>query len=871
MNNENLTSAVMAPGSVASDFVAPAGIGVDPATTTASGPATCDHCGLPAPPRHSNELTFCCSGCRGAYHLIHQWGLEDYYALRDRLLDNQSTAPVQEKPSSEAAWDDLDEAGLLGDSTPRAVGNGLVCSRLAIDGVHCGACVWLIERVTSLCPGWHDARVGMHDHSLEVTYDPSVTKLSKIAAQLSKIGYRVFPWVEGSSDARFRQENRQRLVQIAIAGFCAMNAMWIAIAIYAGEFSGIAESHITLLRSAGVLLGVVSAFVPGKPFFTGAWAAIRTRTPHMDLPIALGVGVGAIAGVVSLLTNHPDVYFDSVAVLVFFLLVGRWIQFRQQHRAADAVSLLMRMTPSISIRVDAEGVQHKVATNSLQVGDLYYVMAGESVPVDGKIVEGNTSLDRSLMTGESLPVTLAAGDEIEAGTINLRSPITAVATATRAQSRISKLMKLVEDASLTRTPIVQLADAIAARFVIMLLGLAALTVAIWWHVDPMQAASHSVALLIVACPCALALATPLAIAVTLGRAAKRKLLIRSGEILERLSQNGTVWFDKTGTLTAGRPQLITSELDDELLALCASLESHSTHPLARAIVDAATKRSLPLHPLEAISEVELQTGAGIRGMVAKRHIAIGNLSFVKQSVLQVEASTLADMARLASAGQTPVLVAVDGEIAAVLGIGDAIRPDAQVTIDALKQRGWKVGVLSGDHPATVESIARRLGVDAIWIRGGMSPEQKLQVIEQSREAGQTVLMVGDGVNDAAALAAADVGIAIRGGAEASLHAAPIYLADGDLRGVVDLIDASKATVRVIRRNFRVSLGYNLLAMTLAVCGVISPLIAAILMPISSLTILSLTLSSKTFRETQDSTPRDAEYRVDRLSQGAMVS
>jgi Cu2+-exporting ATPase len=841
MNSDILGSSSATPA-----FTPPAEADNSLAGAAANGSDVCDHCGLPAPPRKSNELTFCCSGCRGAYHLIHQWGLEDYYALRDRLMDQQSAEPVADKQVASESWDDLDSAGLLGASTPQEIGDGLVCSRLAIAGVHCGACVWLIERMAILEPGWQSARVGMHDHSLEVTFDPTVTKLSKIAECLSKIGYRVFPWVEGSQVERFRQENRQRLVQIAIAGFCAMNAMWLAVAIYAGEYSGIAHSHITLLRAAGVMLGMVAAFVPGRTFFQGAFGAIRTRTPHMDIPIALGIGVGAIAGVVSLLADHADVYFDSVAVLVFFLLVGRWIQFRQQHRAADAVSLLMRMTPSIAVAVLPDGSHRKVPTSSLQIGDRFYVVAGESVAVDGMIVKGITSIDRSLMTGESLPVTLRDGDAVEAGALNLQSPITIEATATRDQSRITKLMKLVEEASLTRTPIVQLADAIAGRFVVALLGLAALTMVLWWSTDPMKAASHTVALLIVACPCALALATPLAIAVSLGRAAKRKLLIRSGETLERLSKPGIIWFDKTGTLTNGRPELMSQEIDDETLVLCATLESQSTHPLARAIVDAATRRGLQLLPMDEVSGIEQTSGAGIRGIVAGRHLSIGNLSFVKQSVLEVDSQTTSQVSKIAGEGQTPVLIAIDGDVKMVLAIGDSLRTDALTTMEALQQRGWAVGILSGDHPTTVAAIAKRLNLDDAMALGGLSPEQKLQKIEGSRRSKLTTAMVGDGVNDAAALAAADVGIAIRGGAEASLHAAPIYLASGELMGVVQLVDASRATVKVIRRNFRVSLGYNSLAITLAVCGVISPLIAAILMPISSLTILSLTLSSKTF-------------------------
>lgn len=815
-----------------------------PATDAIRTADACDHCGLPAPARKGDELTFCCSGCLGAYQLIHHWGLEDYYALRDRLLDGDAS-PVNTKPTSNVSWDELAEANLLGASKPKEVGDGLVCSRLAIEGVHCGACVWLIEKMATLAPGWKDARVGMHDHSVEVTYDPTLTKLSNIAEQLSGIGYRVLPWVEGSGAERYRNESRGRLVQIAIAGFCAMNAMWIAIAIYAGEYSGIAGSQAALLRIVGVLLGAVAAFGPGRTFFRGAFAALKTRTPHMDLPIALGVGVGAIAGIISLLIGHTDIYFDSVAVLVFLLLVGRWIQFRQQHRAADAVSLLMRMTPSLAVSVAEDGSHRKVSADSLRPGDQFYVIAGETVPVDGRLIEGATAVDRSLMTGESMPLSIGSGDAVEAGSLNLQSPFTAIVIASREDSRITKLMKLVEEASLKRTPIVQLADSIAARFVVIILCLAAFTVAIWWSTDPMQAASHAVALLIVACPCALALATPLAIAVTLGRAAKRKLLIRSGETLERLSRPGKIWFDKTGTLTQGRPQVIVDNLDAHTLALCASLECQSTHPLATAIVDTATQRNVALLSRELVSEVEQTSGAGIRGIVDGYHVSIGTLDFIRRSILELDGATIATVASIAKQGVTPVVVAIDGEISAVIGIGDAIRAEAIQTVELLRQRGWEIGILSGDHPATVNAVAKKLGIIGD-VMGGLSPEQKLLRIEQSRQDGVTLVMVGDGVNDAAALAAADVGISVRGGAEASLQAAPVYLADGSLKGIVNLVDASVATVRVIRRNFRISLFYNSVAVGLAVCGLINPLLAAILMPISSLTILSLTLGSNTF-------------------------
>ncbi|MGV3483917.1 MAG: heavy metal translocating P-type ATPase [Planctomycetaceae bacterium] len=818
-----------------------------PSTTEASHDTdVCDHCGLPAPRRNGTELTFCCSGCRGAYQLVHHWGLEDYYSLRDRLMDRDAVTSVTSKTTEQ--WSDLDDLALLGASSPREVGQGMLCSRLAIDGVHCGACVWLIERMATLLPGCQNARVALHDHSIEITFDPAATKLSRIAEQLAGIGYRVFPWVAGSAGERYRAESRQRLVQIAIAGFCAMNAMWIAIGIYAGEFSGIAHSQLQFLRIAGVMLGLIAAFGPGREFFRGAFAAIKTRTPHMDLPIALGVGVGAIAGVFGVLTSGVDVYFDSVAVLVFLLLVGRWIQFRQQHRAADAVSLLMRMTPALAVRVESDGSRCKVPAPSLRADDLFYVVAGEAIPVDGILQEGASMVDRSLMTGESRPLAVQRGGVVEAGSLNLQSPITVKATASLADSRIMKLMKLVEEAGMSRTPIVQLADSIASRFVMAVLVLAALTMTIWWRSDPMQAASHTVALLIVACPCALALATPLAIAVTLGRAAKRKLLIRSGETLERLSKAGCVWFDKTGTLTMGRPQLTSDSLDDQALSLIASLESQSTHPLSRAFMDAAINRRVALCPTERIAQVEQVSGAGIRGIVDGHFVSVGSVSFARRAALEINDETLADVAAIARRGETPVVFAIDGDIRGVVGIGDTLRPQAVEAIEALRDRGWTIGILSGDHQSAVSVIAQRLGIPHDRALGGLSPEQKLAMMEQSRREHGSVVMVGDGVNDAAALAAADVGIAVRGGAEASLQAAPVYLADSDLHGIVQLIDAARRTVKVIKRNFCVSLFYNSIAVSLAVGGVISPLIAAILMPISSLSILSLTLASKTFEE-----------------------
>lgn len=810
----------------------------------------CAHCGLPAPrPPREGDPAFCCQGCRGAYELIRGWGLDDYYALRDQLGGSGVGGPV--RPPDR--FDELDDPEALGASAPEACGDGLLQTRLAVDGLHCGACSWLIERAARRQPGFESARVRLNDHSVEIVFRPEQTSLSRIARQLARLGYRLSPLAADGGVSQTAMENRKLLVQIAIAGFCAANAMWIAVALYAGMFSGIAGEHATVLRWAGVLLGLLAVAVPGRTFFRGALASLRTRTPHMDLPVALGLSVGAASGVVAAASGRGEVYFDSIAVLVFLLLVGRWVQFRQQRRAADAVSLLMRLTPRMATRVAPDGqATRRVLADRLSVGDTVRVAAGETVPVDGEMAAGESFIDRSLVTGESRPVKVGIGDHVEAGCANLGGSIDILVKATGRDTRVGRLTQLIEDASSARPPIVQWADSIGGWFVTVVIVLASATMAIWFPRDPYAAAENAVALLIVACPCALALATPLALAVAIGRAASHGLLVRGGDVLERLSRRGIVWFDKTGTLTEGRMTLIQWDGDAESLALAAALERSSAHPFAQAVCRAAEDRGLAIGT--AVDSRQI-SGLGMEGTVAGVDVRVGNRRFMEQAAVVMDTAVDATVGRITAIGLSPLLVAVDGRVRAVASLGDSLRPDAAAAVAKLRQAGWRVGILSGDHPSAVQHVADRLGVDESLARGGRDPEAKLQTIHESKRGGRVVVMVGDGVNDAAALAAADVGVAAAGGASASLDAAPVYLQDGRLSGLVDLIAASSRTVRLIRRNFVLSLAYNVAAVLLAMLGLINPLIAAVLMPLSSLTVLGSVLASRTFA-------RDADERVE---------
>jgi Cu2+-exporting ATPase len=811
-------------------------------TATSTTQVACAHCGLPAPaPRIESDPSFCCRGCQGAYELIRGWGLEEFYELQD--------APSQQAAGgAPLPFDDLDDARLLGRSAPLALestsARPLLRSNLAVSGLHCAACVWLIERAPQRIAGWHSATVNMHARTIDIVFDPTAMRLSEIARFLHRLGYDVAPLDDPKNVDETNQADRKILIDVALAGFCAANAMWIAVALYAGQFSGIAAGHAQFLRLAGVALGAAAVVFPGRVFFRSAWASISTRTPHMDLPVALGLSAGLAASLYALVDPNREVYFDSIACLVFFLLTGRWLQMRQQRRAGETVAALVRMSPPIATKLDQAGNRVRVAVNDVSIGDLILVQSGESIPVDGLVVEGESMVDRALLTGESFPIDVLPGSEVEAGTENIQASLIVRVTASGETTRLAAIRNAIVDAAQTRTPIVQLANRIGAWFVIVVIGLAALTVIAWWRIDPSRALSNAVALLIVACPCALALATPLAMAVAIGRLAKQQVLVRSGDCLERLAKPGTIFFDKTGTLTEGRMRVASWFGSTSVLQDIARIESEINHPIAHAIVDYAQAGD---HGTGAdddrftATNVQHRVGRGVTGTVDGHNFEIGSMKLLQSDEVATGTEHERQIAKIVDAGLSPVVVIRDGCCEAVLGVMDPLRHDAAELVGSLRQTGWRVEILSGDHQPAVDRVASRLGVPAEQAHGELSPEDKLAAIRAASQAGP-VVMVGDGVNDAAALAAADVGVAVRGGARASLAAAPVVVGHGRLRGVLDLTRSALQTRRTIHRNFAISIGYNIVAVALAMGGWITPLIAAALMPLSSLTVLGLTLA-----------------------------
>lgn len=677
---------------------------------------------------------------------------------------------------------------------------------LEVDGLHCPSCVAVLERLPQTCDGVRDARVDFGRKRVRIAWDPRRTRLSEVAEAIEELGHSTQP--VASDDPR---PNRSELVRLGVTFALAGNVMLLSAAVYSGADGGWARAF----EWASLLLAIPVVTYGALPFYRGAWGGVRARVPHMDLPVTLGLVGGFTASVYATFAGHGEVYYDSLCALVFLLLLGRRLQTSGQRAALGKAELLWSMTPGDAARWEGGGWV-RVATTALRAGDRVRVVAGETLPVDGRVLRGKGALDQRLLTGESRPVAAGPGADVFAGTVNLGEPLELEATASGAATRLGTIVDLAAKADADRAPVVRLADRAAGWFVLSVLGLAVVGGIAWWRYDPTRVFDVVVSLLVVSCPCALGLATPIALSVARGRAATAGLLFASTAAVERLARVGRVALDKTGTLTLGRLEVTVDPLTPAHRRLVGALEACSSHPLATALAteDDAT-----------VSDVRETPGQGITGTVDGHHVEVG-----APASLGVESFEVPE-------GDTPVAVRVDGEVAGVLALGDRLRPDAGDAVGRLRAMGLELEILSGDHPSAALGVAKQLGIES---RGALSPEAKAEAV------GAGVAMVGDGFNDAPALRAADVGLAVRGGAEMALRVADVFLARDGVGAVADAVEGSRKALRVVRRNLVFSLSYNVFFASLALAGLITPLAAAVLMPISSLTVVGASVLSQTF-------------------------
>ena len=786
----------------------------------------CAHCGLPVP---AGRDTYCCSGCEIVAGAIAANGLEQFYALRERPEPASSTG---------RAYTELDDSAFQRVHVDLVAG-GMAHAALYLEDLRCTACLWLVESAPRCVPGTVDVRVDLGRSRADVTWNPARTKLSTIARFLDRVGHPPHPYRGLDRDRQRRREDRALLIKLGVAGAAMGNLMLLAIALYAGLFGGMTRADATFFRWASMMVAVPGLGYAATPMFRTAIGALRARRLHLDLPLSIGIAAGLGWGALNVLRGAGEIYFDSLAMLVFLLLVARWVVLRHQRRASTAAELLLALTPSRARRIEGDTVVD-VSIEAIVRGDRISVLVGDVIPVDGMIVAGSSALDVGLLTGESRPTEVTIGDAVAAGTVNLAAPIIVSATAVGETTRVGKLVANIEALSSRKAPIERLVDRVAGTFV-KVVTLAALTTFFAWSflVSVAAGAETAMALLIVTCPCALALATPLAVTVALGRAARRGVLIKGADALERLATPGTMFVDKTGTLTAGKLGVVSWRGDVDAAALAVAVEAGSDHPIARALRAYAAST-------HTATKIEEQLGRGIAGDVNGRRVVVGAPPWVRARAAS-HPSIEGWIAELAERGETPIVIAVDGRAVAVAGLADPVRADARDALERLAAFGWRVELLSGDDERVVRRVGTGLGIAVDRCHGGVAPEGKVARVAAAKLRGP-VVMVGDGVNDAAAMAAATAGIAVSGAAEIAIETADVYLKRQAIGDIAATVEGARATLATIHRNLRLSLVYNLTAGALAISGVIHPLIAAVVMPLSSLTVLASSLRSRAFRE-----------------------
>lgn len=784
----------------------------------------------------------CCTGCKAVAEAIAAEGLDDYYRQRShKPATADDIVPACLRESRVYDHEDAQRSfvrRLSGDERE---------SSLVLQGIECAACAWLNERHLQQLPGVVDAQVNFSTHRARVRWNPDITRLSDILAAVKRIGYTAQPYDPSRQEALLDGERKQQIRRLGVAGAFGMQVMMIAIALYAGDWYGIEEKFRRMFLWLSLALTLPVLLYSARPFFKGALRDLRNRRLGMDVPVSLGIGIAFAGSVHATVTGIGAVYYDSVVMFVFFLLVARYFDLMARRKSAQLSESLVQPTPAMATRIEASGAHSVVPVAELEPGDRVLVRAGAQIPADGRVLEGRASVDESLLSGESRPVVKNAEDPVIGGSINLDSPLQVLVERTGEETILSRILDLVDRARNERPALSRLADRVAGYFVAAVLVLACMAGIFWWQTAPERWLPITVAMLVVTCPCALSLATPTAIAAATGALTRRALIVTGNNALETLARATRFVFDKTGTLTAGRPRLVESETlsempEPECARIAAALEKSSEHAFAKALVEGAC-------PHCAADDVVNTPGAGLQGKVDGVLYTIGTPSFV-------ESRTGHRLDRERPRGNTHdgrslVLLADAASLRCAFYLRDEIRPDARSLIDSLRDQGVAVSLYSGDRRDVTAHVADAIGIDDA--AGSLSPEDKLARVRRLQSGADIVAMVGDGVNDTPVLSGADVSIAMGDGAQAARASADMILLGNDLSNLAGGVRIARKTLAVIRQNLLWAVAYNLLAIPAAAAGYVAPWMAAIGMSASSLLVVanSLRLTRAGAGETAD--------------------
>jgi len=782
----------------------------------------CFHCGEPIPAdvklfvlRDGQEKAVCCSGCQAVAQLIFGTGLGRYYQFRQEL----GRTAEEDSKQIVAAWQGCDSRQALWGSE---LDDGSRELLLQTEGIRCAACAWLIRSHMENMPGVKTVQVDTATGYTRIIWDPLKTRLSKLARALLELGYKPHLPLAGAEEQGRQEARRSSMKRLGVAGLGMMQVMTYAVGLYAGDAFGMKLAERSFLEWVSLLVTLPVVLYSGRIFFEGAWRSLRARRPGMDVPVALAIGLAFIASCVNFFRGEGQVWFDSVVMFIFFLTLGRHVELVLRHRNLQAGAALARLLPEWAARLSGKNLE-TVPAMDLQAGDRVRVSAGEAFPADGQITSGATQVDEALLSGESRPLARGIGEQVIAGTINLAQPVELEVTAGGTHTTVSALGRMLLRAQTRRETTPGLPAWLVPAFILAVLTIAFATWFGWTRVEPDTAFPAMLAVLVASCPCALSLALPAVYAAASQRLLNEGILLTRGDALKALTAIDQVIFDKTGTLTSGLPLVSKVTLNPErpgltetyVLDIAGRMESSSGHPLARAFPQ--TGIDLP--------QVQVVAGMGLQADIDGRQWRLGQADFAAADAVGCETSA-----------ETEIWLSDERGWLARIELSDALREGAVQAVQSLFQQGLEISILSGDSASAVKRIADQAGISAWQAR--KSPADKLQEIEKIKTRGKHVLMVGDGVNDAPVLAAADVSMTVKGGSELANSAADMILTGESLGLVLRARDIAQKAQLLIRQNLAWALVYNLSVVPLAIAGLLQPWMAALGMSLSSLMVVA---------------------------------
>lgn len=818
----------------------------------------CFHCGLPVPRGAHYPVSFegathptCCGGCQAVAHAIIETGLGGYYHHRTAPAGTPGEPLIPDELRNLELFDQPEvQRQFVTEHTEQ--GRTSRDAALILEGITCAACVWLNERHVRALSGVLSFSVNYSTHRAQVRWDPEQLALSDILRAIRAIGYRAHPYDPGTRDQTFKRERHIALRRLAVAGLGMMQVMMLAVALWLGHGDEHYADILQFMRWVAAALTTPVVFYAALPFYTSAWRDLRHGQLGMDVPVSLAILSTYFASVYSVfLGTGEHVYFESVAMFVFFLLTSRYLELLARQRSSREVDRLDRLIPALATRLDSDGQEEQVAVAELRPGDQVRVRPGETIPADGIVTEGHSSINQAMLTGESEPCPRRPGEAVTGGTVNIDGPLQVEVTHVGAETTLAAIQRLLDRAQTEKPRLARLAERGTGHFVAAVLVLTAVVGLVWYvWIAPDRAFWVVVAMLVATCPCALALATPVAITTTTGVLSRLGLLLTRGQAVEDLARVHVICFDKTGTLTVGQPQWISTqmlastapaELDtwdaQTALRLATALEQHSEHPMAKALVAATRNRSAEQITL---SEIHNTPGEGLSALWHGQRLAVGTAAFVgvapPPDVLPPPTHP----------GASTVWLAYAGQPLAVFWLADQVREGVDEAVIALQQLGLEVVLLSGDRPEAAQRFATQMGITEA--HGGMTPEDKLRYVRERQARGQIVLMAGEGINDAPVLAGASISLAMGSGTRIAQTQADLVLISDRIAALPAAIAQARRTLGVIRQNIIWAVGYNALALPIAATGFLTPWLAALGMSLSSLLVVGNALRLRRDRE-----------------------